>query len=126
MATSQTPRLDALSRRVASLFDNISLARTVRLHPAFLALATTVGFSLPWLVRNYREYMALGPGGLPYNVRGWLIALFLKIFARDPIDTSIYDANPNKDTFLDDPDKLAIVVRFGVEADAPLAVGRVG
>lgn len=30
-----------------------------------------------WCVRDYREYLALGPGGPPYNVGGWAAVTFL-------------------------------------------------
>lgn len=41
-----------------------------------------VGALLWWGVRDYREFLALGPGGVPYNVLGWAaITLLIRPFA---------------------------------------------
>ncbi|EGN98947.1 hypothetical protein SERLA73DRAFT_181691 [Serpula lacrymans var. lacrymans S7.3] len=66
---------------------------------AALASAITV----PWLRRNYNQYIEIGPGGLPYNTFGWLIALSLSLFGRETVSTAIYDKDPNKETYLKDP-----------------------
>ncbi|KAL0931230.1 uncharacterized protein CTRU02_213965 [Colletotrichum truncatum] len=43
------------------------------------ALAATV---LAWAVRDYRDYIALGPGGVPHNFAGWLmVTLGIRPFA---------------------------------------------
>lgn len=40
---------------------------------------STVALSaaLVWCIRDYRAYLALGPGGPPYNVLGWAMITFL-------------------------------------------------
>ncbi|EFQ25170.1 hypothetical protein CGRA01v4_06489 [Colletotrichum graminicola] len=43
------------------------------------SLSTTV---LVWAVRDYRAYIALGPGGVPHNFAGWLaVTLVIRPFA---------------------------------------------
>ena len=48
-----------------------------------IAFSFTSAF-LTWAVRDYHDFLALGPGGLPYNIRGWLTATFyLRPFTLD-------------------------------------------
>lgn len=42
--------------------------------------------------QDYRGWMALGPGGLPYNVRGWLINSALRPLGRETKGTDCYDS----------------------------------
>lgn len=69
-------------------------------NPRLVATAALVGLSSLWLRNNYLDFKATGPGGLPYNVGGWLGALFLKLFARETTGTKEYDADENKETYL--------------------------
>ena len=39
-------------------------------------------------VRSYREYMALGPGGIPHNVFGWMIQGLMQPIARRDVKSS--------------------------------------
>lgn len=43
-----------------------------------------------WAVRDYRSWKALGPGGLPYNIRGWLMATRFRFDVRDTLDVALY------------------------------------
>lgn len=70
-----------------------SLPSPLRQNPrAALALAVTaLGVSIPtfsYAVSSYRGFLALGPGGMPYNVVGWAIQGLLQLLAkwdtRDP------------------------------------------
>lgn len=45
-------------------------------------VALAIGLSAPALARSYRGYLALGPGGMPYNVAGWAIQGALQLVAR--------------------------------------------
>ncbi|KAH8847087.1 hypothetical protein MCOR27_009820 [Pyricularia oryzae] len=37
---------------------------------------------LGWCYRDYQSFLALGPGGLPYNLKGWaIVTLFIRPFA---------------------------------------------
>lgn len=58
------------------------------------ASASVVGLLLllPPAVRSYRGYLALGPGGIPYNVWGWLYQGLGQAFAvRDPLSTRDFE-----------------------------------
>ncbi|KAI0784337.1 hypothetical protein C8Q75DRAFT_736212 [Abortiporus biennis] len=51
--------------------------------PLLTAFAAVSLVSTPWLYNNYLHFLEIGPGALPYNVFGWLIALALRPFARN-------------------------------------------
>ncbi|KKK11910.1 hypothetical protein ARAM_002297 [Aspergillus rambellii] len=54
--------------------------------------AAVLGLAAPVAYRDYRSYLALGPGGPPYNVIGWLfVKLFVNPFRREVFSTDIYD-----------------------------------
>jgi hypothetical protein len=46
--------------------------------------------AVAWVVRDYRGWLALGPGGLPHTARGWLTmaALRVRTWRVDPFDTA--------------------------------------
>ncbi|KAM0487693.1 hypothetical protein ACHAP7_001499 [Fusarium lateritium] len=81
-----------------------------------VAIAAVLGAALGIPVfriaaRDYRGYLALGPGGLPHNVVGWLGQMLLKPLRKEPLGTSCYDekafeeAGPNGHVaFLSDKD----------------------
>jgi hypothetical protein len=54
-------------------------------------------FAFSWMVNDYRGWRNLGPGGLPYNICGWLLQWMIRlIFAKnDTKGLSCYD-QPNK------------------------------
>lgn len=81
--------------------------KVVQKYPRTIILTSLLALPIPWLFNNYRAYIALGPGGLPYNVFGWLIALVAKPFGRETKSTAEYDADPNKDSWLTDLDSIA-------------------
>lgn len=71
-------------------------------HSRHLLITDAVlGFIIPRIISNYHAYLAVGPGGLPYNVFGWIHALCFKPFARDKFSTEQYDQDGNKESFLD-------------------------
>lgn len=45
------------------------------------------GAGAVWAYRDYRQWLALGPGGLPYNFHGWLTATWMRRLKHDPLDT---------------------------------------
>ncbi|KAL5041304.1 hypothetical protein BDW71DRAFT_212284 [Aspergillus fruticulosus] len=54
--------------------------------------ATIIALLIPAAYRDYEAYLALGPGGPPYNVVGWLcVKLFINPFKREMFGTRIYD-----------------------------------
>ncbi|CAK7207621.1 hypothetical protein SEUCBS139899_010431 [Sporothrix eucalyptigena] len=47
---------------------------------------------LPSAVRSYRGYLAIGPGGIPHNIWGWLFQGIAQPFAlRDPLNTLTFE-----------------------------------
>lgn len=44
--------------------------------------------------RDYEAWLALGPGGLPANVGGWLTATLLRSFSREPFSVGVYGTAP--------------------------------
>ncbi|CAK7241677.1 MAG: hypothetical protein STHCBS139747_003145 [Sporothrix thermara] len=72
------------------------LAGFAHTRPAFFTAASISVVSalalLPAAVRSYRGYLAMGPGGIPYNVWGWLLQGLAQPFAlRDPRDTRAFE-----------------------------------
>ena len=45
------------------------------------AAITTVLSAVVWGVRDYQAFLALGPGGVAHNVKGWLLVTLLRPFA---------------------------------------------
>ncbi|KAF4959846.1 hypothetical protein FGADI_1349 [Fusarium gaditjirri] len=61
-----------------------------------LAIAATVGVVIGIPVfriaaEDYRGYLALGPGGPPHNLIGWIVQILLKPLKKEPFHTSCYD-----------------------------------
>lgn len=52
------------------------------MNAAILAGLTTLTVgAIAWCIRDYQEYLALGPGGLPHDIRGWAAVNILRPFA---------------------------------------------
>jgi hypothetical protein len=59
--------------------------------------------ALSWAWSDYRAWLALGKGGLPSNIRGWLITSRMRLRKRDPLDITMYsepEGNSGADTHL--------------------------
>jgi hypothetical protein len=55
-----------------------------------------------WVYRDYHQWLALGPGGLPYNFHGWMATTWMRRLKRDPLDTSHFAiGSPGDRSFLD-------------------------
>jgi hypothetical protein len=53
------------------------------------------------IYRDYKTYLSYGPGGLPYNIRGWFISsAILRPLSTDVLNTGLYDWNPDKRIWL--------------------------
>lgn len=76
-------------------------------HPRLIAFTALATLSTPLLYNNYRAFLALGPGGLPYNVFGWLVALGLRPFARETRNTEEYVRDGSQERWLRDDDIIA-------------------
>ncbi|KAL3442982.1 hypothetical protein BJX65DRAFT_211711 [Aspergillus insuetus] len=70
--------------------------------------AAILALLIPSAYRDYQSYLALGPGGPPYNVLGWLgVKLVFNPFKRDMFGTEVYDQ------------KIASGERIGFLTDLP-------
>jgi len=74
------------------------IQRLTRAHPLLSTLAAGVPLTLaltwPALRASYKGYIALGPGGMPHNVFGWVAQGLLLPFAlKDTQDTAVF-SNP--------------------------------
>ena len=49
-----------------------------------------------WVYRDYQKWRALGPGGLPYNFRGWMTTTQMRFHTCDPLDVSSFVAFPDE------------------------------
>jgi hypothetical protein len=52
-----------------------------------------------WVYRDYHQWLALGPGGLPYNFHGWMATTWMRRLKRDPLDTSHFAIGSPGDRF---------------------------
>jgi hypothetical protein len=74
--------------------------------------AAVIALLIPSAYRDYQSYLALGPGGPPYNVLGWLgVKLVFNPFKRDMFGTEMYDR------------KIALGERTGFLKDLPRREG---
>jgi hypothetical protein len=69
---------------------------------AVVALATAVA----WVLRDYRAWRDLGPGGLPPNAIGWVKTTAMRLQKGDPLDTRRYEAR------IDDPRDSAFLTKL--------------
>ena len=58
--------------------------------PWVRVVLAAVALAAAWVVRDYRGWVALGPGGLPNTARGWLTMAVVRarVWRVDPFDTS--------------------------------------
>lgn len=65
--------------------------RLQRFHPVTALSAVGLTVLIPIAIRDYQIYLSYGPGGLPYNVFGWLLANTLRIYSREQLSPKPYD-----------------------------------
>lgn len=75
--------ISALAARLRS--HNLAIPQQLQNKPRTLtALAVALALSVPtasYALKSYRGYLALGPGGMPYNPLGWAIQGLLQLIA---------------------------------------------
>ena len=76
--------LDAAVPYVSRAADVLHTHRTASL------CALGVAATIPLAVRDYRMFLSYGPGGLPYNPVGWLVASIARLFASEQLSTAVY------------------------------------
>jgi hypothetical protein len=43
-----------------------------------------------WAWRDYRSWLALGPGGVPYNLQGWAQVTRMRLWKKNPLDPKLF------------------------------------
>ncbi|KAK3215337.1 hypothetical protein GRF29_19g2929602 [Pseudopithomyces chartarum] len=76
---------------LSGLLDPHQIYQRLRFHPVATLSAIGVSVLIPIAIRDYRTYLSYGPGGLPYNVFGWLLANTLRIYSREQLSPKPYD-----------------------------------
>lgn len=70
-----------------------------------ISLASLVALG-PSAYRDYKTFMSYGPGGVPYNAFGWLVAaVVLRPMTSDVLSTNVYEGQEDKGTWL--PESVA-------------------
>ncbi|KAF2190430.1 hypothetical protein K469DRAFT_733195 [Zopfia rhizophila CBS 207.26] len=75
---------------------------TFKAHRVATLSALGLAVAIPFARNDYLTYLSYGPGGLPYNVAGWLIStIVLRIISREGLSANIY--NDRNLPFADEP-----------------------
>lgn len=83
--------ISIITQKTAELFSKLEAQPYSQLILAALP-ASVCALLLPAAYRDYQAYLALGPGGPPHNVAGWLIVkLVFNPLMREGLKTDIYD-----------------------------------
>ncbi|KAF2740065.1 hypothetical protein EJ04DRAFT_559096 [Polyplosphaeria fusca] len=53
--------------------------------------AIGIALAAPFAIQDYRTFLSYGPGGLPYNVVGWLVTNAMRLISREALSTRVYD-----------------------------------
>ncbi len=43
-----------------------------------------------WVWRDYQSWLALGPGGVPYNLQGWAQVTWMRLWKKNPLDPQLF------------------------------------
>jgi hypothetical protein len=83
---------------------NTKIGVFIHLHPRTVVLATVAAIGVPWVVDNYRKFLALGKSGLtPLGPLGWIIAVTLTSFGRETVSTAEYEKGASSGRWLETP-----------------------
>ncbi|KAL4931782.1 uncharacterized protein BDV17DRAFT_288366 [Aspergillus undulatus] len=87
--TTATEKATALIRRAIESLHQYATQKGI----IIAALpAAALALLLPVIRRDYEAYLALGPGGPPYNIAGWLVVrLIFNPLRREMFGTLVYD-----------------------------------
>lgn len=65
----------------------MKLAKKIVLPVILVAILGTV----VWSYFDYQSWLALGPGGVPYNLNGWAQVTWLRLWKKNSLDTSHFE-----------------------------------
>ena len=78
--------------RVTCLLDDPRIPGLFARHRGATLAALGLAAIAPFAIRNYLTYLSYGPGGLPHNVFGWLIANVMRLLSREQLSTRPYSS----------------------------------
>ncbi|KAH7361207.1 hypothetical protein BKA66DRAFT_211869 [Pyrenochaeta sp. MPI-SDFR-AT-0127] len=73
------------------IFDHQRVHNLFADHRGATIAAVGLAIIAPLAVRDYLTFLSYGPGGLPYNVVGWLVSNAMRIVSREQLSTQLYD-----------------------------------
>lgn len=71
-----------------------------------IASAALLSLTLPWLIDNYRKFVDLGEFGIKSKPLGYVFAMLIHPFGSETTSTTMYDNDPNQETWIRDPDSI--------------------
>ncbi|KAH7398947.1 hypothetical protein DE146DRAFT_512817 [Phaeosphaeria sp. MPI-PUGE-AT-0046c] len=74
----------------ANVNANVNVINNLTHHCGYILVATAAIFLVPLTVQDYFKYLSYGPGGLPYNVLGWLVTSSMRLMSREQLSTRPY------------------------------------
>ncbi|KAJ6577157.1 hypothetical protein B0H19DRAFT_931964 [Mycena capillaripes] len=84
--------------------DTAKFEALIHRNPRTVVLAAIAAVGLPWVVDNYRKFLALGKGGLTrLGPLGWVIALTFTAFGRETVSTAEYEKGAIQERWLETP-----------------------
>lgn len=96
-------RTPALFARIGDWLSRRTIAGTSRGNLVALTMATLGLVLIPIAYHDYKMFLSYGPGGVPYNVLGWLgVSLVLAPLGSEMFSADEYDRNPDKRSWLPD------------------------
>lgn len=108
VVSSSVSKLVTMNNLTLRRLDPAHLADLVRKSPAItMPLVGASTAVLIWCIKDYRAFLALGPGGVPYNIFGWAaITILVRPFAlseKDATWTGDYPSEGSHQDILDLP-----------------------
>lgn len=91
--------------RISKIVNESGVGETIRSHRAASLTALSFAIIVPFAIYDYRIYLGYGPGGLPYNIGGWLVTNVLRLMTREQLSTAPY--RDKSLPFVDQPGFLA-------------------
>jgi len=84
--------------------DTRKIEALIHRNPRTVVLAAIAAVGAPWVIDNYRKFLALGKSGLtPLGPLGWIVALTLTAFGRETVSTAEYEKATTKERWLETP-----------------------
>ncbi|KAF1851656.1 uncharacterized protein K460DRAFT_401671 [Cucurbitaria berberidis CBS 394.84] len=76
--------------RVSRILDNARIPKLLVRYKGATLAALGLAIVAPFAFRDYQTFLSYGPGGLPYNVVGWLLSNVMRLLSREQLSTRPY------------------------------------